>query len=406
MYKSDYASVEPFYNISGIFDKRYIPYEFMENFLRPQLYKESFRAAFQDKTYLSEIFSNIRQPKTVVKKIEGLYYDDKFEHISLDSAVNCAYNVLRSGKEILIKPNLSTMGMGIKFLSSASLSEIKNDFIRYGNFVVQEAVRQHSEMAYLNHDTVNTVRITTFLLDDNVIPLAALVRVGAPEKRVDNWHQGGSIIGVNLDGSVLPWALGNDIQKNTQLPSGALIGENGFKRVPNFDKVVKLVKRAHYKVPMFKMISWDIAIEESGEPMMLEFNVYGDITIHEMLTGPLFGEYTDQILERYVLQRCSKKGITEDYDYAEFEKHIKITKYWGESESITIPEYIKNKPVVTIGVRCFADNKEMKEISIPPTVKIIQTEAFRDCKNLKKVTGDFSNITHAKSAFKGCDNLK
>lgn len=406
LYKADYDSIEPFYNISGIFDKRYIPYEFMENYLRPQFYKEAYRAAFQDKTYLGQLFSDIKQPRVIVRKVEGLYYNEKFENISLENAINDAYNYSRSGKEMLIKPNLSTMGMGIKFLSTPSLPELRIDFINYGNFVIQEAIKQHEQMAYLNKDTVNTVRITTFLLKENVIPLAALIRVGAPNKRVDNWHQGGSILGINLDdGSTLPWALGNHIEKITTLPSGAVIGKSGFKKVPHFDKVVNLVKKAHYRVPMFKMISWDIAIEESGEPVMLEFNVFGDITIHEMLTGPLFGEYTDQIINQYVLQKQSKKGVTENFDFAEFEKHIKITKYYGDEKKVVIPDSINNKPVVTIGIRSFLNQSEIEEVVLPKTVKVIQTEAFKGCKKLKKIVGDFNNISYARSAFNGCDSL-
>lgn len=274
IYRPDYKSIEPFYNISGIFDSRYIPYEFMENYLRPQFYNEAYRAAFQDKTYLSEIFSNVKQPTTVVRKVEGIFYDENFKKISLEMAVNKAYNFTKVGREILIKPNLSTMGMGIKFLQTPTIEELRNHLKSYGTCIIQEAVKQHKEMAYLNIDTVNTIRITTFLLDGEVVPLAALVRVGAPNKRVDNWHQGGSIIGINLhDGSVLPWALGNNIEKITTLPSGAIIGDDGFTKVPSFKSVIELVEKAHYKVPMFKLISWDIAIDENAEPLMLEFNV-------------------------------------------------------------------------------------------------------------------------------------
>lgn len=189
---------------------------------------------------------------------------------------------------------------------------------------MQEAIKQHKKMEYLNKNTVNTVRITTLLLDDMVLPLAALVRVGAPNKRVDNWHQGGSIIGVNIcDGTALPWALGNDIKKIVKLPSDAIVGKNGFDKVPSFEKILNLVKIAHMKFPIFKLISWDIAIDD----IMIEFNVFGDITIHEMLTGPLFGEYTDEIIDKYVLQERSVAGICGEFEYAEFQNHIKLVKY-------------------------------------------------------------------------------
>lgn len=51
-------------------------------------------------------------------------------------------------------------------------------------------------------------------------------------------------------------------------------------------------------VPYFRMVSWDIAIDEMGEAHMLEANfAKGSVNFHQLSNGPLFGEDTKAILD-------------------------------------------------------------------------------------------------------------
>ena len=56
-----------------------------------------------------------------------------------------------------------------------------------------------------------------------------------------------------------------------------------------------MVKKAHYQLPYFKLMGWDIAIEEDGTPTMIEFNTTPDLS--QSANGPAFGEYTEMILK-------------------------------------------------------------------------------------------------------------
>ena len=47
----------------------------------------------------------------------------------------------------------------------------------------------------------------------------------------------------------------------------------------------------------FRLISWDVAIDENAEPVLIEANLQmGDIDILQPVNGPLFGELTDDVL--------------------------------------------------------------------------------------------------------------
>ena len=60
-----------------------------------------------------------------------------------------------------------------------------------------------------------------------------------------------------------------------------------------FDKIVNLL----LQVPLFRMVSWDVAIDESDEPVLIKVNLSdGELDFHQLNNGPLFGEDTDEIL--------------------------------------------------------------------------------------------------------------
>ena len=46
------------------------------------------------------------------------------------------------------------------------------------------------------------------------------------------------------------------------------------------------------------MISWDFAIDELANPVLIEVNLsYGGVDVHQMSNGPVFGEMTADILD-------------------------------------------------------------------------------------------------------------
>ncbi len=71
----------------------------------------------------------------------------------------------------------------------------------------------------------------------------------------------------------------------------------GFQ-IPNYVDVVNMVKAMHPIIPYFKFVSWDIGLDQSDAPIFIEFNTYNqNIDGHQITNGPLFGKFTDEILE-------------------------------------------------------------------------------------------------------------
>ena len=61
---------------------------------------------------------------------------------------------------------------------------------------------------------------------------------------------------------------------------------------------------------------------------------------------------------------------------------IEITKYNGSTSNLNIPSTIDGKQVSYIGSDSFRGNKYLNSVTIPDSVKVIQSRAFAECSNL------------------------
>jgi hypothetical protein len=46
-----------------------------------------------------------------------------------------------------------------------------------------------------------------------------------------------------------------------------------------------------------RLCSWDIAIGQDGDPVLVEANLsFGEVDFHQMCNGPIFGDLTEAVL--------------------------------------------------------------------------------------------------------------
>lgn len=387
-FSPDYDTVKVYMNRTGKFDPRYLPSGVRVCFLNQYWLPRKYSGLFQNKAYLAKIYQNVKQPVIVIRKIAGFYYNEQYERISLDEALDLCEERMKK-TEIVIKPSGMYGGKGVVFLEHAAREQLKEEFQKIPRLmIVQEAIKQHPFMRRLNPSTVNTVRLTTFLLDSGeIMPLAALVKVGNASVRVDNYKHGGHIIGVGLDGRMFPYALNVEYERVTRLPTGVDLAEG--LEIPGFSDVIETAKRAHIQTPQIKMISWDIAIDESARAVIIEANHGGDIRMHQAVTGPVFGDMTEKILDQYIVKKFYRYRGNMDFDYMEFFDHIELVKYVGggsKEKCVTVPCEINKKSVTVIGRECFAECRDITQVILPDSVKIIRNRAFANCDHLTSVT--------------------
>ena len=156
---------------------------------------------------------------------------------------------------------------------------------------------QHPDMGKLNPTSLNTCRLYTYrrVGTSEYMLLGAAVRFGGKGAYRDNACTGGGFCKINDDGSVE-----DAIHNYRRFGWGSLKAEKGLEglRIPNYDKVLETALRLHKTIPYMDLIGWDIAVDEEGEPVLIELNQYPDCEFLQIFNGPMFGEYTDELLER------------------------------------------------------------------------------------------------------------
>ena len=172
------------------------------------------------------------------------------------------------------------------------LSQVFDDYKT--DYLIEELICQHPDMASLNHSSLNTIRIMTYRSDMEIVVLYTVIRIGRKGQVIDNESAGGISTVINSDGTLGRFAYGAPgIDKIEYTDSNLKL--DGF-RIPSYNQAIEMVKKCHLQLPFFDLIAWDIAIRENGSPVLIEFNMTPDLS--QSANGPAFGDYTEEILSK------------------------------------------------------------------------------------------------------------
>lgn len=284
-----------FYRRNGIYSVRYIPTSLYYVSLIGKFNHFPFNETYTDKNLSDCLFKDVRQPNVIMKNIRGHFY---IENVPVDreTALDCCWNL----DEAIIKPAFAAHGEGVrKFKVVQGKTDIDGVGVErlldkyQSNYIIQSVVHQHPQMAVLNPTSVNTVRILTYRSGLDVLVLYAVVRIGKMGSTVDNETAGGISAKIEADGTLCKYAYGapgDDMNEKTD--SGVTL--EGYK-IPSYEKAVEIVKHAHLCIPYFDLIGWDIAIDDEGEPLLIEWNTWPELS--QTAAGPAFGDNTERILK-------------------------------------------------------------------------------------------------------------
>ena len=283
---------------TGEFHVNYIPQDLYVGYIDP--YLNNIRAAkhLDNKCYYDSLFYSFKQPYLVLKRINHIWLNKDGVPVGRVEMENI---ISKEHEGVFIKEAQGTAGgHGVKYVD-CDVDACKKVFEIAENIktdiVVQRRLKQLSEYACFNESSVNSLRIYSVLgLDGKVTIYSAVLRIGVGNTKVDNYASGGVSCGINNDGILRKYAYNKKGERMVKHPSSGIVFE-GFV-LPKYSEAVELVKRAHPTIPHFRSVSWDIAISENGEPILIEANLCrGGIDLLQLNNGPLFGEDTEKILK-------------------------------------------------------------------------------------------------------------
>ena len=211
---------------------------------------------------------------------------------------------LEQHNSFIYKPLKGVCGKGIKIYKDiyADHKVLFDDFLKNGPYVIEELIEQGEEMTLLHPESINTLRIATFRIKDDVIIYGAAVRMGTGRSIVDNAGSGGIFCHVNHDYGFID-TNAKDYLNNTYVyhPDTAIrfIGFN----IPQWEEAKELVISMAKIVNGATVISWDLAYSKKGW-CMVEAN---DVGGQNMIQG-------NGVYNKYILHNLMDKYFDTCHD--------------------------------------------------------------------------------------------
>ena len=317
-WKRLYSHVEPY---SYRFFRHYcgdspyiVPEDIGHSIIEPRLNPKPFTPFYEDKNMLPTLLPEGAVPRTILCRICGGEIIDKERMksaIGYNSKPTELFATLGGGK-IILKPTMgSSSGRNILIFEPQCNWYVSHDgkyvlngcFLKeYGkDWVIQEVIEQHAFMSHLCSSSVNTIRVNTYrsVKDEKVYILSAAVRIGHAGSIVDNLHQGGGLVGVDVETGAMRHEVLDQYGNRTSMLNGIDFAKENFI-IPNWEEIKLFCKDIAFRNAHCRLIALDIAIREDGKPVLIEWNVtpYSFSYWIPMMTGvtPL-GDKTEEIIE-------------------------------------------------------------------------------------------------------------
>ena len=162
-----------------------------------------------------------------------------------------------------------------------SIDEVGN--LPDGKYIIEECLIQSKELNSIYSGSINTLRLITYVVNDEIKVLNAVLRVGTSKTNgVDNWAKGGIAIPVDSNGVLMKYGcikpLFNEERLRLNEHPDSNVKFEGFI-LSKYNDAIKVAINAHQVLKDdIKFIGWDIAFTENG-PSIIEGNDNFEISL-------------------------------------------------------------------------------------------------------------------------------
>lgn len=295
----DIANHAFFVELNGDYNPHYIPNGFHYVAIDQYFNDWNMAMTLDNKCLYKKIF-NVRMPVDICYRMNGFWFDSNYSIISQEKAIE----LISAHNEAFMKvARDSYCGKGVFFLSPEIIKTpggIAGEIAQTGNsdLVVQEAIHQSPVTAAFCPSSVNSMRVFTFLKKDGTPQVFTMfLRTGVGTAKVDNAFKGGLCCGINHEnGQMSAVAYDTNGGKYTEHPTSHIRFSD--IKLPNIEAVKALVCKAHPCIPYFRLVGWDVALDENNEPLLMEANMaHPGLEMPQMCNGPMFGDLYDEVME-------------------------------------------------------------------------------------------------------------
>eukprot|EP01093_Parvamoeba_rugata_P005324 TRINITY_DN1796_c0_g2_i4.p1 TRINITY_DN1796_c0_g2~~TRINITY_DN1796_c0_g2_i4.p1 ORF type:complete len:371 (-),score=67.73 TRINITY_DN1796_c0_g2_i4:1204-2316(-) len=271
----------------GEFKEGWLPDNYFGKIVIPEIQGEygkiSFLKPFTNKLFNSQVCPDLAY------YINGQWFSSNYE-IRTEKQINklVKLNSIYNNTSVINKLDYSYQGRGIHIYKIADFDAKK--VAKNGNGVIQPFINQHEFFNQFCKDAVATLRLTTVIDTTGKASLrASYLRLG----RVKQTHiQSSDQVLVALDvktGNLSEIGYNSSYSSMYAHPDTNITFKD--KSIPYYDKCVALALELQNKMPMVKLIGWDMVINDKNEVVIMEWNGYSAaIAFSEATQGPSFND--------------------------------------------------------------------------------------------------------------------
>lgn len=259
-----------------MFDEYFLfQYEYLNSTGRESFITDKTRWEYYDQMNSRDnldVFNDKRKAYETFKE----FYKRELIEVSCDDDYDVFLDFYNRHDKMIVKPQKGSGGKGIFILAKHKYASFEDAFAevrKIGSVVIEELIIQASEMSVLNPDTVNTVRVPTIKMNDEIVVFHPFLRMGCGDSVVDNAASGGIFAEVCAESGIVitkgVTEFGDSFVKH---PISQVVLP-GFQ-IPRWNEAVALVKRLAQVLETNNYVGWDLALTNDGW-IMVEGNPRG-----------------------------------------------------------------------------------------------------------------------------------
>lgn len=291
MYKKSAGNIDDYVD-----DKVYL--KISDNYYRPHgkhpLLEE--KIVFQEHLKLH----NIPGTNLLAKLLSGKLFIGKSVYTTKEDIINKLKELADEYKSIFIKITDGSGGKGILKVNKGENINFE-ELSMSRNYIVEQTLIQHEALNKVNPYSINTLRVVTFKIGDDVLISNCFLRMSIGKSFLDNASAGGIFLVYDLANNKLGDTAYQLFKHGAKSFTKHPITNFKFKdaSLPFSEEVKKLVIQAARSYEEIESIGWDVAITESG-PVILEGNDSPHIVMTQITSrGLLNSEVYKEVFNEY-----------------------------------------------------------------------------------------------------------
>ncbi|MCI8635370.1 MAG: hypothetical protein HFJ05_07195 [Eubacterium sp.] len=290
-------------SMNGIHNIQYVPEILYTTKLEPKGNPYLYAKVFSDKGLVELLIHKtfVRVPRTILVCSDRVFRDDEYHNISEKDA----QEIISNESQFVIKPTIGgSSGHSVEIINTEiekdiSVAQLQKKF--GDNFIIQDVIKPHDSFKRLHPESINTIRIISYIADNDIKIAPISMRIGTGKTNVDNIHSGGVGVSVSNDGVLNQYAyqLGYcDSKIRYEKHPDTQIVFKGYQ-LPCIPEIIESAKKMHMKFPRITYISWDFTVDEDENIVLIEVNLFGQgVWLPQIVSGQgLFGEDIREIFK-------------------------------------------------------------------------------------------------------------